>query len=408
MIIYWTFTKAYRKRKTRRRFTYFLNTDVLSPELKIAFDIAFECQERLRDSSLFVPLRKYFKLARKSNEKVRKKNNDHQCVSGLFFADEKGNFISDSQFAEILYDYPPSIQTTNRFNVPKNLSEAQARQLGVAELVPIQKEDFKLSHEQIVILNKFVELAMELKNSSIFKQHSPVVLQSTGGCYRVIYNIDNEQYIGSINSFRILYMQKESINFLRSVKILVDSRNIIHPVLIYMGIFRKEYLDTLDHKISKNIWCKHLIREIPENKLPTGKELLEAIMYTKYMHRATDHKTVQNYENIKEIIGDEAIVDYLFYILLYNLSIVIVNAGSWVADILTKLEEHTFTLPKPRIPDKVKDFAHFCDGKIFELAEIFWEKMNRPNGCKVSDFQKNARSFLEDFFQQDLSTNGLS
>lgn len=403
--MYWIIEKAYRARKARRRFTYFLDTDSLSPELKIVFDIAFEYQKRLSNPCLFIPLRKYFKLARKNNEKVRKKDRGFQCVSGLFFADEKGNFISDSQFAEILFDYPPSIQTADRIHVPKNLSEAQARQLGVAELVPIQKGDFQLTSEQFATLNKFANAAMELKNSSIFTQHSPVVLQCCGGHNNIHYNIDDEQYIGSINSFRVLYMENEPMHFLRAINLLVDDRAIKHPVLKYMSNFRREYIDTLSRKISKNFWCKHWVGSIPEENLPTGKTLLEAVMYSKYIHRGAKPKTVIDYENIKTVIGDEAIVDYLFYILLHDLSIIMVNVGSWVAYILTKLEEQTFAPPKTRVPDKVKDFAHFCDKRIFELAEIFWDKAGRPKERKVSDFQQNAKDFLKDFFNQDLSTD---
>ena len=206
MIINWSIQKAYRESKRRKRFHYYLDTNNLSPKMKVAIDIALECQAVLNDPSLFIPLRDLFKPANKHNENIRHGAGEVRGVMGLFLADEKGNFLSESEFAEILNGLPPMIRVASGVHVPQSMSEKMARQLGFAELVPIREEDFQLTEQQIKLLNTFTKDAVVLKNSSLYVQPSPVVFHTQGGKREIIFDITDEQFETSITRFRKLFM----------------------------------------------------------------------------------------------------------------------------------------------------------------------------------------------------------
>lgn len=407
MIINWSIQKAYRESKRRKRFHYYLDTNNLSPKMKVAIDIALECQAVLNDPSLFIPLRDLFKPANKHNENIRHGAGEVRGVMGLFLADEKGNFLSESEFAEILNGLPPMIRVASGVHVPQSMSEKMARQLGFAELVPIREEDFQLTEQQIKLLNTFTKDAVVLKNSSLYVQPSPVVFHTQGGKREIIFDITDEQFETSITRFRKLYMEGEPANFRKAVKILTNTQNITHPVVGYMNDQKKKYNDILSHKISEDWLSGHFVKDIPPEKLPTGEELLCAVMYTQYLHQGDD-KTWQRYEHIRNTVQDDAVLNFVFYSVLHNLSKIIIYTGDWVGHILSKLGKLNFAPPARRIPDKVKKFSLFCDDKIWKLAETFWEEAGRPTERSVSDFQPQARAFLKDLFKQDLSSLGFT
>jgi len=99
---------------------------------------------------------------------------------------------------------------------------------------------------------------------------------------------------------------------------------------------------------------------------------------------------------------------FIFYLILIDVSQIIIYAGDWVAFILSKLGKMDFEPPAPRISDEVKEFCYFCDSKTETLAEILWEKANRPADRKISDFRDDARAFLKNLLKHDFSSQILA
>jgi len=302
MIIHWGMQKIYRESKKQERVQYFLDTDTLSPEMGIAVDIALEYQNHFKKPDLFIPLHQYFIQIDSRNEDLAYRETGFCCVMGPFWLDENNIFLTESEFAEILYDLPPMVRVAGGYHVPKKMSEETARKFGFAEFVPIRESDFVLNEDQIYLLNTFAKDAITLKNSSLYMHSGPVAFQTKGNKTKIILKITDEQFGAFITWFRKLFAPREPANFKKVAAILTDSLVVSHPIRLKIKSIKEKFDHVLSQKITENKMVDHLYKKNQSEDVTTGEQLINAVLYTQYLHQGDD-KTQKNINQSEALSG---------------------------------------------------------------------------------------------------------
>ena len=159
---------------------------------------------------------------------------------------------------------------------------------------------------------------------------------------------------------------------------------------------KDHYEGLLSGPIDKDPMIALIVRQSTKIKeVPIGRKLIKAMLYTGLIHQG-DNSTHLMKKKINELITDEAIRDYVFYVLILSLSRIIIKVGNWTYNILRDLGQLSFNLPTRRISSPEEEFNRYVDEKAMDLAEIIW----RENGGKesVRSFQPQAKRELIGMF----------
>lgn len=352
--------------------TVYVDTDKLSERDRIAIDIANARHDMLQDASFFHPLRHLF--ADRDKGPHRRFLGSKSFFDPHYHEDQDGNPMTTAQ----LLDSMNELRHPARSRDCKILHALSTRDLKIALLPPMQAEQFNFSKEQIASLNQFVNHYVRLMRCSAISAHAPVVLDQDGAGCKIVYNITDEQYNSSLLEFRNLYSEKEPAGFCKVVDILSDETIVKHTVANYIKECALEFEKLRDDGLASGREFAEYFGSgvLFEPEKVTGHNLIRWLLYTGRFHQP-EKKNHQERENILKHIPDEAVVDFLAFEMLLDMTICISRVGSCCMRILNVLGKAAFDVPPRRISDAEKDFYRYVWEQRLKMADVIW----RERGC---------------------------
>lgn len=353
--------------------TVHVDTDKLSERNRIAVDIANARHDMLQDASFFHPLRHLFVDCDNSV--------DDQICSFKYFVDpnycedQDGNPMTPLQLVESMNE--PWL--SKRFQECKILPALNTQDLKIALLPPMRAEQFKVSEEQIAALKQFVAHYARLMRCSAISAYAPAVLaQDNTGC-KIVFNITDEQYNSSLMEFRNLYSDKEPAGFREVVDILSDEAIVKHPVANYIKECAQEFEKLRNGGIANaGAISKYFEPGVPfEPEKVTGNDLIRWLLYTGRFHQSKN-TNYQERDNILKSIPNEAVVDFLAFEMLVDMTFCISRVGFFCMQILNVLGRATFNEPPRRISKMEEDFYRYVREQCPRMANILWQERGRP------------------------------
>lgn len=282
----------------------YLDSDWLTEQQKILVDIATRRKELLKDDSFFISLRNLFKK-RVKNEINNVLYNQMTCISLLdYHEDENDTPIYGKEFIEIIHGKNNVIKLHNGIYTENIVHERRNNEDDIPELINMNKEDFDFTEEEINLLNTFIKDAYELSQTALFISPDAAKLKITT---KLSYeqNITNEQLTSSLVVFRRLYLEQESTNYYKILNIMINIKKIHHPIYKVFSSFRIEYNKLLGKITSISLLTPILERAgISLEKITdkiSGKNIIDAILYTGLIHQGKEKDHLLQNDIIKEL-----------------------------------------------------------------------------------------------------------
>ena len=383
-----TFLRAWKHR--------YINTNDLSNEDELLVDIALQGQILMSDPSYLIALKDLFVDERGTATP------DGSCYSVNapdYYENASGNRISYNEYCAELFGFSDMITTHQGLHVPSNLSEEVARSQNIPELVPFRKEDFAFSEEQIQTLNQFIQNFLNLCESSLCKQNNSMTLRPKGeNNFSLMKKITEEQYIASLIIFRRLY-GNEPASFSKAVGILQDQRVNKHPIIQVINRARREYNCLLSKKISEIFFYGDMIKENMNGTFcPTAEQLINVFFNVNSIHQGD--RSLPLKKNIETSIPSEELLQFVFWTTLIELYGKMSIVANCAINILSFLEKLTVKSIKPTISNNEHLFHIYIVNKVYELAEIIWNKMGRDT-CSMMFYRDTAFARIANRFNLD-------
>lgn len=353
--------------------TVYVDTDKLSERDRIAVDIANTRHVKLQDASFFHPLRYLF--VDRDNDPYGRNRWSKIFTDPNYHEDQDGTPMTTAQ----LLDSMNELRRPKQARDCKILHALSTQDLKVALLPPMRAEQFSISEEQVATLNQFVNHYVRLMRCSAISAHAPVVLNQDGNGCKIIYNITDEQYNSSLMEFRNLYSDTEPSSFCNAVGILSNEAIVKHPVANYIQECGQE-LEKLRNGGLANVGeFSEYFRSgvLFDPGKVTGHNLIRWLLYTGRFHQSKK-KNHKEREDILKNIPNEAVVDFLAFEMLLNMTICISRVGFFCMRILNILGKAAFHVPPRRISKIEEEFYRYVREQCPRMANLLWQERGRP------------------------------
>ncbi len=364
-----------------------LDTETLEPALRMAVELTAEKQRPFGRDML-----KYRALFRARDEDMTFP--DHQtlisCGVGDYFEEEDGIEISLTQAAEIITGEPVP------FLVPSGTKQYEIEYRLNAH-IPIPCDEIDLTDEAVRLFAYFSR-DMEELISTVFYSEGPGSFRFPVKNRDIIHttSVSGDEIRAHLMVFRRLYMAKEPANILKA------------SVAFQLALSGNPISSLVNGRINEYEVELASVPNVPHSDLiPVqfqAKRLIDAVMYTKYLHQPNSDREQQFFECLQQVGGRENYLNWLFLSQLHSLSMRMRNAGlvisSWFGDwckhrnvspnVVSTIDHDGIGACETKTD---RDARLFRD-KVKELEMALWRQANKPDGGPIQ-FRQQATTQIQ-------------
>jgi hypothetical protein len=215
-----------------------------------------------------------------------------------YLEDQDGNEVTPKQMAVIITGNPDAV-----------MFPAGVRQHDVdymrSEHCPIPLDQFKIPTDALGVLGYFARDIREMEMSAFFRDGAPTLFGSTFGGPMVETAVTDEEIRSFVTIFRRLCITKERGGFSRAVSVFCSYTG-DYPMGRWVQGAAKQFEADLASP------PQHTLTVAP-NGLPfTRKQLIEAFIYTQYLHQPDQKRQQQIKDYLAAVGGKSQLLTWLF------------------------------------------------------------------------------------------------
>lgn len=397
MLLFWRIRYFDRRDMEFKNRDLYLDTSTLKPKERIAVEAIREMRhlgrehEILRYRHLFIESPSYIEsLHKESPLAIIDKYGRYDSFGLLnYFENEIGEPISLDEIGSIKFG------TTNLISIPPGVNSRDVY-LSVSASTPFQFEMISLTDDQLRILSIFLHDINEMLKSAFMEEGPGSITYVPGEAPILTTSVSAEEISSYVIVFRRIYMKNEPANFFKAVNAFCAGVG-KHPLVDSIRTFERDYRDLLE-SYANGDFC--LSRPCQFH----NKRLIDIFLNTQYAHQPRPDKEQQFMKALDEA-GSIDVLKSLFLDILYNLSILVTNAGKGMAlfyyqycqyhkidpNKFHSLSNKPFGIGhEPKLSEKMKAIL---ERKATELAEVLWAEAGKPPSGQAC-FLDKAKSII--------------
>ena len=299
------------------------------------------------------------------------------------------NYIEDEHGKEIGPDEIPQLITghSNAVLIPGS-AKSHDIEYALNSNVPVPYGSISIAEDKIRLLAIFSRDMRELLSTQLIKE-GPGSFQFSEGREKVqhITAVTGDQIRAHLMVFRRLYMKTE-VACLTEAKAAFCELLVDHPLADFVKGRTDDYLEHLEQPPKNHPHSRSMHLGF------STKKLIDAVMYTKYLHQPKADRERHYQECLDQVGNDEVYLHGMFVCELFMLSFSMSNAGLMIASwfenwckyhqvtpsVISSADHHGIGAGETKEQHRSRLFHE----KVGQLARELWDKAGRPESGPVS------------------------